>query len=172
MSIEYRHLVRDDWPVVREIYRQGIEAGNATFESEPPSWESFDAGKRADLRMVATIEGLVVGWAAASAVSTRAVYAGVVEHSVYVATDVQGRGIGRGLLDVFLALADSRGVWTVQSSIFPENTASLRLHEAAGFRTVGRRERIGLMPVGPWAGQWRDTVLIERRLPDASAPAR
>lgn len=163
MSIEYRHLVRDDWPVVREIYRQGIEAGNATFESEPPSWESFDAGKRADLRMVATIEGLVVGWAAASAVSTRAVYAGVVEHSVYVATDVQGRGIGRGLLDVFLALADSRGVWTVQSSIFPENTASLHLHLQAGFVTVGRRSAIARMSYGPLAGQWRDTLLLERR---------
>jgi L-amino acid N-acyltransferase YncA len=163
--MEYRELTPEDWPAVREIYRQGIEAGNATFESEPPTWEAFDTGKRPDLRLVATEAGAVVGWAAASAVSARAVYAGVVEHSVYVALDRQGHGIGRGLLDAFLALADSQGVWTVQSSVFPENAASLRLHEAAGFRTVGRRERVGLMPIGPWAGQWRDTILIERRLP-------
>jgi L-amino acid N-acyltransferase YncA len=163
MSVEVRGLTAEDWPTVREIYAAGIAAGNATFEAEPPGWEAFDAGKRPDLRLVAVDEGVVVGWAAASPVSSRPAYAGVVEHSVYVAADQQGRGIGRILLDALLARADELGVWTVQSSIFPENSASLRLHESAGFRTVGRRERIAQMAVGPWAGQWRDTVLIERR---------
>jgi phosphinothricin acetyltransferase len=158
-----RELTAADWTAVREIYAAGIAAGNATFESEPPGWEEFDAGKRADLRLVADDGGTVVGWAAASPVSSRRVYAGVVEHSVYVAPGHRGRGIGRILLDALLARADDLGVWTVQSSIFPENAASLRLHENAGFRTVGRRERIALMTTGPWAGQWRDTLLIERR---------
>jgi phosphinothricin acetyltransferase len=165
VTVDVRDLTAADWPAVREIYAAGIAAGNATFESEPPDWEAFDAGKRPDLRLVAVQDDVVVGWAAASAVSTRRVYAGVVEHSVYVAPDQHGRGVGRILLDALLARADALGVWTVQSSIFPENAASLRLHESAGFRTVGRRERIALMATGPWAGQWRDTVLIERRLP-------
>jgi len=160
-----RPMTAGDWPEVREIYAAGIAAGNATFESEPPTWETFDAGKRPDLRLVAEDGAVVVGWAAASPVSSRPVYAGVVEHSVYVAADQQGRGIGRILLEALLARADELGVWTVQSSIFPENAASLRLHESGGFRTVGRRERIALMSTGPWAGQWRDTLLIERRAP-------
>ncbi|MCS0498567.1 GNAT family N-acetyltransferase [Protaetiibacter mangrovi] len=158
-----RPMREGDWGAVQEIYRQGIEAGNATFETEPPSWEHFDAGKRADLRLVAVQGDEVVGWAAASPVSSREVYRGVVEHSVYVEEGHQGQGIGRLLLDGFLDLAARQGVWTVQSSIFPENVASLRLHEACGFRTVGRRERIALMQTGPWAGRWRDTILIERR---------
>src|SRR5699024_449646 len=107
----------------------------------------------------------MIGWAAAGPVSARAVYRGVVEHSVYVAPHAAGRGVGSRLLGDLLDLADRSGVWTVQSSIFPENAASLRLHERVGFRVVGRRERIGLMPHGPFAGQWRDTVLIERRAP-------
>lgn len=162
---DIRPLLAADWPAVREIYAHGIAGGNATFESEPPTWESFDAGKRPDLRLVALDHDEVVGWAAASAVSSRPVYAGVVEHSVYVSPARQGRGVGRALLTAFLELADASGVWMVQSSIFPENEASLRLHAAAGFRTVGRRERIALMSTGPWSGQWRDTLLIERRLP-------
>lgn len=158
-----RDLLPADWPEVEAIYRQGIEAGNATFESEPPSWKHFDEGKRPELRLVAEIDGRVVGWAAASSVSAREVYRGVVEHSVYVAEGLQGRGIGRQLLDALIDRADAAGVWTIQSSVFPENRASLALHEAAGFRVVGRREGIGRMSVGPWAGQWRDTILIERR---------
>jgi len=166
MTVEVRAMTADDWPAVREIYAAGIAAGNATFESEPPAWEAFDAGKRQDLRLVAVDEGAVVGWAAASPISSRPVYAGVVEHSLYVASDRQGRGVGRILLDALLARADELGVWTVQSAIFPENTASLHLHESAGFRVVGRRERIALMATGPWSGQWRDTILIERRRRD------
>jgi phosphinothricin acetyltransferase len=152
-----------DWPAVESIYAEGIATGNATFESEPPDWEHFDAGKLAVGRLVAELDGQVAGWIAASPVSARPVYRGVVEHSVYVAASGRGQGIGRALLDAFIAATQDAGIWTIQSSIFPENTASLRLHKAVGFRTVGVRERIALMSYGPWAGQWRDTVLIERR---------
>jgi phosphinothricin acetyltransferase len=154
-----------DWPAVLDIYRWGIETGNATFEAAPPSWEAFDAGKLSLGRLVAVgDEGEVLGWVAASAVSAREVYRGVVEHSVYVSPDAQGRHVGTILLAAFLDAVDAAGIWTVQSSIFPENTASLALHDRAGFRRVGRRERIALMTHGPWAGQWRDTILVERRV--------
>ena len=159
-----RPMAAADWPAVLGIYRQGIETGNATFEGDPPSWEAFDAGKLSLGRLVAVGEqGDVMGWVAASSVSTREVYRGVVEHSVYVSPDARGRGVGAELLQAFLDAADAAGIWTVQSSIFPENTASLALHDRAGFRRVGRRERIALMTYGPWAGQWRDTILVERR---------
>jgi phosphinothricin acetyltransferase len=162
-----RRLEPGDWPQVQAIYAAGIATGNATFESEPPDWEHFDAGKAPGLRLVAETDGAVTGWIAASPVSARPVYRGVVEHSVYVAPSAAGQGLGRLLLDAFLRAADDAGYWTVQSSIFPENEASLRLHRGAGFREVGRRERIALMTYGPWAGQWRDTILIERRRADA-----
>lgn len=153
-----------DWPAVENIYRQGIATGNATFEAEPPSWDAFDAGKLEVGRLVAVgREGGILGWVAASAVSSRDAYRGVVEHSVYVSPDARGRGVGADLLGAFLRAADDAGIWTVQSSIFPENSASLALHDRAGFRRIGRRERIALMTYGPWAGQWRDTVLVERR---------
>jgi phosphinothricin acetyltransferase len=160
-----RPLVAADWPEVQAIYAAGIATGNATFEAEPPDWEHFDSGKVADLRFVAEADGVITGWVAASPVSARPVYRGVVEHSVYVAPEAAGRGLGRLLLDAFLRAADEAGYWTVQSSIFPENEASLRLHRSAGFREVGRRERIALMPFGPYAGRWRDTILVERRRP-------
>lgn len=156
-----------DWRAVELIYRQGIATGNATFDSEPPDWPAFDAAKLQTGRLVATDDaGTVVGWVAASPVSTREVYRGVVEHSVYVADAARGQRVGTMLVDGFLRAADAAGVWTIQSSIFPENIASLTLHERAGFRRVGHRERIALMTYGPWAGQWRDTILIERRRPD------
>jgi phosphinothricin acetyltransferase len=158
-----REMRPDDWPQVEQIYREGIAAGNATFESEPPSWEAFDAGKVRDVRIVAVEGETVLGWAAASPVSSRPVYRGVIEHSVYVAEAAQGRGVGRELLVAFLEAAESAGYWTVQSSIFPENAASIALHERHGFRTVGRREAIGMMAHGPYAGRWRDTVLVEWR---------
>lgn len=158
-----REMVRADWPEVEEIYRQGIEDGEATFESAPPTWEAFDAGRVPSPRLVAHRDEVIVGWAAASPVSSRAVYRGVVEHSVYVHRGARGMGVGRALLDAFLAAADAAGFWTVQASVFPENAASLRLHEAAGFRVVGRRERIARSSVGPRAHEWRDTLLIERR---------
>ncbi len=160
-----RRLAPDDWPAVEAIYREGIASGHATFEAAPPTWDEFDAAKDAHLRFVATIDARVVGWVAAAPVSGRQVYRGVVEHSVYVAGAAQGFGVGGLLLDALIAEADRRGVWTIQSGIFPENAESLRLHERHGFRVVGRRERIGLMTYGPLAGTWRDTVLVERRRP-------
>lgn len=157
-------MTPEDWPSVERIYAQGIEDGEATFEVAAPSWEAFDAGRLPGLRIVAVDEtDAVRGWVAASPVSSRPAYRGVVEHSVYIDREARGRGLGRLLLDAFISAADAAEIWTIQSSIFPENTASLRLHEAAGFRVVGRRERIAQARIGPHAGQWRDTILIERR---------
>ncbi|WP_395246021.1 GNAT family N-acetyltransferase [Agromyces sp. MMS24-K17] len=162
-----------DWPAVEEILGQGIRGGEATFETGTPTWDAFDSGKLATPRLVAERDGLVAGWVAASPVSTREVYRGVIEHSVYVHEDARGVGVGWALLDAFIDAAEAAGVWMIQSSIFPENTTSLRLHERAGFRVVGRRERIARSALGPHAGRWRDTVLVERRstrngLPDQS----
>lgn len=167
---QIRSMTPGDWPAVEEIYRHGIEDGEATFETQTPSWEEFDASKITAPRLVAKDDtGRVLGWAAASPVSTRAAYRGVIEHSVYVHRDARGHGLGRVLLDAFVAASDAAGFWTIQSSIFPENTASRRVHESAGFRVIGIRERIARSTLGAHAGQWRDTVLIERR--SAADPA-
>jgi len=148
----------EHWPAVAAIYEAGIETGNATFETSAPTWEAWTAAHRLDLRLVALDGHKVVGWAAASNVSDRCCYEGVVEHSVYVAPDRQGSGIGAALLDALIEAAEYAGVWTIQTGIFPENTASLALHERCGFRTVGTRERLGKL-----GDRWRDVVLIERR---------
>jgi L-amino acid N-acyltransferase YncA len=158
-----RPLEPGDWPAVEAIYREGIETGHATFESEPPSWEAFDSGKLAGLRLVAVSADDLLGWVAASPVSSRRVYRGVVEHSVYVASAARGRGIGHLLLDAFINASEQAEIWTIQSSVFPENAQSLALHAGHGFRIVGRRERIARMDYGPMTGTWRDTILIERR---------
>lgn len=152
-----------DWAAVERIFAEGIAEGDATFESATPSWEQFDGGRVVHPRLVADRGGDVIGWAAASPVSTRAAYRGVIEHSVYVAASARGCGVGRALLEAFVEAAEAAGFWTIQASIFPENAASLALHERAGFRVVGRREAIGQSTVGPYAGRWRDTILIERR---------
>ncbi len=157
---EIRAMTPADWPAVEAIYAEGIATGDATFETEPPSWDEFDAGRLPNHRLVAVEDGAVVGWAAFSPTSTRECYAGVVEHSVYVAEDARGRGVGRGLMEALIASADTGGLWTIQTSIFPENVASIALHERVGFRIVGRRERIAQLD-----GVWRDTVLLERRSP-------
>jgi phosphinothricin acetyltransferase len=163
-DLRIRALAAADWPSVEAIYREGIATGNATFESEPPDWTAFDAGRIAGPRLVATTaDGTTVGWAAASPVSSRDVYRGVIEHSLYVTEAARGTGVGRALLDAFVAGAEAAGYWTIQSSVFPENIASLALHERAGFRTVGTRRAIARMSHGPWAGRWRDTILIEWR---------
>jgi phosphinothricin acetyltransferase len=151
-------MVGADWPAVEAIYAAGIATGDATFEIEPPTWDAFDAGKIADLRLVAEIDGTVVGWAAAGRVSDRCVYGGVAEHSVYVEPTVAGRGIGRALLQSLVEASEAAGYWTLQSGIFPENRASLALHERCGFRVVGTRERLG-----QHMGRWRDVVMVERR---------
>ncbi|MCM6762679.1 GNAT family N-acetyltransferase [Rathayibacter sp. ZW T2_19] len=160
-----RAMLPEDWAAVETIYREGIATGHATFEAEPPTWEAFDAGKL-DVGRLAAVEGeQILGWAALSPVSRRPVYRGVVEHSVYVAAAARDRGVGAALVRALIDAADDAGLWTIQSSIFPENTASLALHDRVGFRRVGTRERIALMTHGPASGIWRDTVLVERRRP-------
>jgi len=165
-GLRIRDLTPADWPAVRDIWAEGIATGHATFEAEPPSWESFDAGRLPDVRLVLEDDGAVLGWAAVSPVSTRPVYRGVVEHSLYLAAAARGRGHGARLLASLIDRCEEAGIWTIQSTIFPENTASLALHERLGFTVVGTRRRIGLMSYGPLAGQWRDTVLMEYRSPD------
>jgi phosphinothricin acetyltransferase len=153
-----------DWPAVHRIYSEGIATGQATFESGAPDWRRFDGSRLAAHRLVAQApDGGILGWAAVSAVSARAVYAGVVEHSIYVSEPARGRRIGSVLLRSLIDSTEEDGIWTLQASIFPENQPSLKLHLAHGFRVVGRREKIARMASGPAAGQWRDTVLIERR---------
>jgi L-amino acid N-acyltransferase YncA len=161
----------DLWPAVHEIYREGIATGNATFEAEVPDWEKWDASHRKDCRLVALepfeknselvvpLEKLTVaGWAALSPVSSRRVYAGVAEVSVYVATAARGRGVGKALLQALVHESERNGIWTLQAGIFPENAASISLHKSCGFREVGVRRRIGEL-----AGAWRDVLLLERR---------
>lgn len=163
-KVSIRPMRATDWPAVEAIFRAGIETGNATFERDPPGWSHFNTGKLEVGRLVAVDHtGTVVGWVAASPVSAREVYSGVVEHSVYVDPVAAGRGVGRQLLTAFIQAAESAGIWTIQASIFTENSASLALHDRAGFRRIGTRERIALMSYGPWKGQWRDTIFIERR---------
>jgi L-amino acid N-acyltransferase YncA len=156
--MEIRAMRTEDWPAVKAIYEQGIATKNATFDTEAPTWEAWDAGHLAEPRVVAERDGQVVAWAALSPTSRRPAYAGVVENSIYVDETARGQGVGRDLLGELLARAEAAGLWTVQTSIFPENTASLALHEACGFRVVGVRERIAQLD-----GAWRDTVLLERR---------
>jgi L-amino acid N-acyltransferase YncA len=143
---------------VLSIYQSGIDEGNATFETAVPAWAAFSAARLREHRYVATACDLVLGWVAVAAVSGRRVYAGVVEHSVYVDARARRCGIGRKLLEALISSTESAGIWTIQSSIFPENIASLRLHASTGFREIGVRERIA-----QHHGRWRDVVLIERR---------
>ena len=149
-----------DWPAVAAIYAEGMATGNATFETDVPPWDQWNQAHLETCRFVARIQGDIVGWAALSRVSQRAVYSGVAEVSVYVASRAQGRGVGRSLLEALVGASEQAGIWTLQAGIFPENDASLRLHEACGFRVVGRRERIGRLH-----NVWRDTLLLERRSP-------
>ena len=146
---------------VLAIYQAGIDEGDATFETAAPTWEAFDASKLPEHRFVATDDGgTVLGWIAATRVSPRPAYAGVVEHSVYVHPGARGRGVASALLKALIESSEAAGLWTIQSGIFPENTASLAVHARAGFRVIGTRERIGRHH-----GRWRDVVLVERRSP-------
>lgn len=151
-----------DWEFVRAIYLEGIATGQATFETEAPDWERWDAGHLPQCRLIARNGAGVLGWAALSPVSKRQVYAGVTEVSVYVATSARGAGVGGALMRALIEASERHGVWTLQSSVFPENQASLALHFNHGFREVGRRER-----VARHHGVWRDTVVLERRSPTA-----
>jgi L-amino acid N-acyltransferase YncA len=151
-------LLPEHWDAVARIYAEGIATGNSTFELDVPAWEAWDAKHLADHRLVAVSDGQVVGWAALSAVSERCVYTGVTEGSVYVAAAVRGRGVGRTLLEELIRRSETAGIWTIQAGIFPENEASVRLHEQAGFRVVGVRKRLGQRD-----GVWRDVLFLERR---------
>lgn len=148
----------NDWLAVSAIYAEGIATGHATFETTVPAWEVWDAGHLPNCRLVAEMNGQVVGWVALSRVSSRCVYAGVAENSIYVAASVRGQGIGKRLLEAVIVESEAAGFWTLQTGIFPENTASVALHQVCGFRLVGRRERIGQLQ-----GVWRDTLVLERR---------
>jgi L-amino acid N-acyltransferase YncA len=156
-AVTVRDLRPDDWPAVRAIYEEGIGGGNATFETETPSWERWDAA-HPEPRLVAELDGAVVGWAALSPVSDRCCYEGVGDVSVYVAESARGSGVGRTLLEALVERSEEAGFWTLNAGVFPENEASLRLHKACGFREVGVRERLGEL-----GGVWRDVVLLERR---------
>jgi L-amino acid N-acyltransferase YncA len=156
--VELRALVPGDWRAVARIYWDGIRAGLASFETEVPTWEAWDAGHLAEQRLVATVRGDVVGWTALSPVSPRRCYRGVAEESIYVAPDQRGVGIGRLLLDGLVRQAERAGIWTIEAAMFPENRASVALHLRCGFRIVGVRERIAKRD-----GLWRDTLFLERR---------
>ncbi|WP_186578263.1 GNAT family N-acetyltransferase [Aquibacillus kalidii] len=151
-------MYTEDWDEVRGIYLDGIATGNATFQKEAPTWEQWDNAHVPECRLVARIAGQVVGWAALSPVSSRCVYSGVGEVSVYVSQWRSGKGIGSLLLNSLIKISEQNDFWTLQSGVFPENKGSLQLHKKCGFREVGRRERIGKMD-----GKWRDTILLERR---------
>jgi len=150
-----------DWQQVREIYLEGIRSGNSTFETDAPSWEKWNDSHLEIARLVMRDEETVIGWAALSPVSKRDVYRGVAEVTVYVTESARGKGIGRVLLEALIAESEKNDIWTLQASIFPENTASVELHLRCGFREVGRRERIAML-----RGVWRDTILFERRRRD------
>lgn len=158
MAILIEPMQPQDWEAVRAIYLEGIATGDATFETGAPDWAAWDSGHRADCRLVARDGSAVVGWAALSPVSGRNVYRGVAEVSVYVAAAARGKGVGRRLLESLVRESEHCGVWTLQAGIFPENVASVHLHEACGFRRVGIRERLGKM-----GERWRDVLLMERR---------
>ena len=154
-------MTREHAEAVLKVYAAGIAEGDATFETEAPTWAEFDASRLPGHRFVALDDdGVVLGWVAVTPVSSRQSYAGVVEHSVYVDTRARGRGVGRVLLDRLIASTEAAGIWTIQSGIFPENVASLALHRHAGFREVGVRRRVAQL-----AGEWRDVILVERRSP-------
>lgn len=162
-DVTVRAMADNDWDAVLRIYGEGIDTRNATFATEVPTREQFDAQWLAKHRWVATIDDLVVGWATLSQASGRECYRGVAENSVYVADGMRGRGVGKALLRKQVMSADDDGLWTLQTSIFPENRASISLHHSAGFRTIGIREKIAQLD-----GTWRDTVLLERRAAEST----
>jgi phosphinothricin acetyltransferase len=151
-------LRRGQWPAVRAIYEEGIATGNATFEKSVPGWRAWDASHFPFARLVAQEGNEILGWAALSRVSDRCVYAGVAEVSVYVKASARGKGVGSTLLASLVQESEVNGIWTLTAGIFPENASSVRLHESAGFRVVGVRERLGKLN-----GRWRDVLLLERR---------
>lgn len=157
-------MTQGDWPDVERIYAAGILGGNATFDDATPPKEDFFSRRIPELSLVAEDDGGILGWAAASPVSGRPVYSGVVDYSVYVDSPATGRGVAGILLESLTARARNAGYWSIQSAVFPENAGSIALHRKAGFREVGRMERIALMRYGPFGGLWRDTIIFQKRL--------
>jgi L-amino acid N-acyltransferase YncA len=162
MNITVREMTAEDWEGVRAVYLEGIASGNATFETSAPSWTAWDANHLANPRLIASANQQLVGWAVLSPVSSRCAYSGVAEVSVYVTAWARHQGVGKALLSTLIERSEQAGLWTLQTGIFPENTASLTLHESCGFRVVGRRERLGKLH-----GVWRDVIFLERRSPTA-----
>ncbi|MFH1136985.1 MAG: N-acetyltransferase family protein [Pseudomonadota bacterium] len=158
MKLSINEIKKDDWSEVERIYREGIDTGEATLETQTPAYDDWDAKHVPTCRLAARAEGGVLGFVVLGPVSTRAVYSGVAEVSIYVAEKARGLGVGKALMDAVIAASEKEGFWTLQAVVLPENKASLALHRASGFREVGRRERIGRKN-----GVWRDTVLLERR---------
>jgi L-amino acid N-acyltransferase YncA len=158
MSLIIRPFSKDDWSIVAEIYRQGIETRNATFEASVPDYETWTKKFHAHLLWVAVTNDQIVGWAGLQPVSVRKVYEGVVEVTIYIHSNYTGKGIGKALMSHLIEQSENSGIWTLYASIFPENTASIHLHRAAGFREIGYREKIAQLD-----GKWRNTVLFERR---------
>lgn len=156
MHIE--NLSQKHWPQVKKIYEEGIATGNATFQQTAPSWEEWDNAHLKSCRLIAIENNEVIGWAALTPLSGRCIYAGVAEVSVYVSKDARGKGVGKKLLQALINESEQNNLWTLQAGIFPENTGSIKIHEACGFRLVGKREKIGKMN-----GVWRDTLLFEKR---------
>ncbi len=157
-------MTEELWPAVRTIYQAGIDTGHATFESTPPAtWEAWHRHHINNMSLVVLEGGVVRGWAALTPASGRCVYAGVAEVSVYVAPEARRHGIGRLLLSTLVARSEAHDFWTLTAGIFPENLASIRLHEAEGFERIGLRRKRGKMSFGPFAGRWRDVLALERR---------
>jgi len=159
MEVHVRSLVPEDWPDVARIYREGIDTGDATFETDVPDWSTWESGRHPTARIVAVADERILGFATVSPVSKRLVYGGVAEVMVYVASGARGMGVGRRLMDALVQVTEEAGIWSLQASIFPENEASVAVHEAVGFRIIGTRERIARTQ----DGRWRDTVIMERR---------
>jgi phosphinothricin acetyltransferase len=157
------YMKPEDWQQVRSIYLEGIGTGNSTFEADAPDWKKWDSVHIREHRLVVKEHDTVLAWAALSPVSTRCVYSGVAELSLYVAAGQRGKGIGSTLLAALIISTEKAGLWTLQGGIFPENTSSLRLVRTHGFKEIGRREKIGKMTYGDLAGTWRDVILVERR---------
>ena len=165
-SISIKKITKDDWPDVARIFQEALDTGNSSFETSPASsYEVWMENKYEDCCIIAreTSTGDALGWACLSTTSKRTVFRGVAELSVYICTAHHGKRIATQLLDHLFPLSEASNIWTIQSGIFPENTISLKMHEKYGFREVGRREKIGLMEMGPYKGQWRDIILLERR---------
>ncbi len=158
MTFTIEKMKDEDWPMVQSIYKEGIATGNATFETDAPEWELWDKSHLRGCRLVAKSKGQVIGWAALSTVSSRRVYRGVAEVSLYVKSSARGAGVGKVLLRALIEESEREGIWTLQGMTFPENTASIALQKSCGFREVGYRERIGQMN-----GLWRNVILMERR---------